>query len=344
MSIEARFETAYLFIIAFKSRLLLSDYKSRGDLFDYSDDIPYFCEDKSRKLKKHRRRKNMRNDLFRKDALDGIASPERVDQYIHVSSISTFVILGALFLFMVGVLVWGFCGHVSESVTIKGVVFPFEGTRSVTLPEDGVTRELYVKRGDYVRAGDRLALVSVNQRFSLLISPYEGTVLSAKERSTDFAAYEPIVNLFRQDSARRNREIVAVTSFENLRKLKDRMPVQVSPIDLPREKYGYMRGRIVEIADYPLSRQEALEYLKVDSYVSDIFPEKEEATYVVRILLEEDPERPGKILWSHAREEEQKIAMGTFCDIQIVTRRLPVYRKLFEEIDEKARAVRLWVE
>lgn len=116
-----------------------------------------------------------------------------------------------------------------------------------------------------MHTGDRLALVSIDRQFSVLTSPAEGTVLSAKERSTDFAAYEPRINLFLQDSSRRNRELVAVTTFENLRKLKMNMPVQVSPVDLPREKYGYMRGRIVGIDDYPLSKQEALDFLKVDS-------------------------------------------------------------------------------
>ena len=163
-----------------------------------------------------------------------------------------------------------------------------------------------------MHTGDRLALVSIDRQFSVLTSPAEGTVLSAKERSTDFAAYEPIINLFLQDSSRRNRELVAVTTFENLRKLKMNMPVQVSPVDLPREKYGYMRGRIVGIDDYPLSKQEALDFLKVDSYVSDIFPQEEVATYLVRILLEENPAQPGKILWSHEQTGEQEITMGTF--------------------------------
>ena len=69
----------------------------------------------------------MKNDLFRKEALQGRATPERMDEYIQVSSVSTFVILGALFLFMLGVLMWGFFGHVSETVTIQGVVSLLKG-------------------------------------------------------------------------------------------------------------------------------------------------------------------------------------------------------------------------
>ncbi len=284
----------------------------------------------------------MKNQLFRKTALDEIASPERVNEYIHVSSVSTFVILGGMFLFMCAVIVWGIWGHVTENVLIQGVVFPFEGSSSVTLPKDGVVREVFVKRGDYVREGDRLALVSIDQQFSLLTSQEEGMVIRAKERASQFSAYEPLVGLLRQDSARQGRESVAFTTFENLRKLKPGMPVQVSPADLPREKYGYMVGQIVRIDKYPLSKQEALEILKVESFTNDIFPEK--ATFAVRILLREDPDQPGHILWSHAKQRDVRIATGTFCNIQIITKRLPVYRKLFEEVDNTVRKVSLWVE
>lgn len=284
----------------------------------------------------------MKNQLFRKTALDEIASPEKVNEYIHVSSVSTFVILGGMFLFMCAVIVWGIWGHVTENVRIQGVVFPFEGSSSVTLPKDGRVREVFVKRGDRVREGDRLALVSIDQQFTLLTSQEEGLVILAKERSSQFAAYEPIFNLLRQDSTRLGREIIAFTTFENLRKLRLGMPVQVSPSDLPREKYGYMEGQIVSVDRYPISKQEALETLKVESFADDIFPEK--ATFAVRILLKEDPERPGQILWSHAKQRDVRIATGTFCNIQIITKRLPVYRKLFEEVDNTIRKASLWVE
>lgn len=284
----------------------------------------------------------MKKQLFRKTALDEMASPERIDEYIRISSVSTFVILGGLFGFMCAVIVWGVAGHVSENVKIQGVVFPFEGTRSVTLPKDGIVRELFVKRGDYVRAGDRVALVSVDQQFTVLSASADGTVLSYKERASQFTAYEPIVNLLRQDPVRKEREIIAFTTFENLRKLKKGMPVQVSPLDLPREKYGYIKGRIVGVDDYPLSKQEALNMLKVESFANDIFPEK--ATFAVRILLEEDPGKPGQVYWSHAKEKEVRIDTGTFCGIQIVTKRMPVYRKLFDEIDNTVRKASLWVE
>lgn len=284
----------------------------------------------------------MKKQLFRQTALDEMASPERIDEYIRISSVSTFVILGGLLLFMCALLIWGVAGHVSENVKIQGVVFPFEGTRSVKLPKDGVVRDLFVKRGDYVHAGDRLALVSIEQQFSVLFAPADGMVISSKDRSSQFVAYEPIVNLLRQDSSRCAREVIAFTTFENLRKLKVGMPVQVSPLDLPREKYGYMKGTIVGVDDYPLSKQEALNTLKVESFANDIFPEK--ATFAVRVLLTEDPEHAGKIHWSHAKEEDVHVDTGTFCNIQIVTKRMPVYMKLFEDIDDTVRKVSLWLE
>ena len=122
------------------------------------------------------------------------------------------------------------------------------------------------------------------------------------------------------------------------------MPVQVSPTDLPREKYGYMKGKITDIARYPLSKKEALDFLKVESFVNDIFPANEPATFIVRILLDEETGKSGQILWSHARQEKIKISTGTFCDIQITTKRMPVYQKLFEEVHNKVRTASLWFE
>lgn len=285
----------------------------------------------------------MKNQLFRKTALDQVSSPERLSDYIRVSSVSVFVILGALTLFMCAVIVWCVRGHLSESVTIQGIVFPFKGTEAVTLPVDGTVRELFVSRGQAVHAGDRLAVVGVDQQYSLLSSPMEGVVLAAKERTASFAAYEPIVSLLRQDSLRRGRELIAYTTFDNLRKLRIGMPVQVSPADLPREKYGYIKGTIVGVDDYPVSKSEALETLRVEAFANDIFPER--ATFPVRILLESDPERPGGLAWSHARAGEPvEVGTGTFCSIQIIVKRLPVYKKLFEEIDNTIRKTVLWVE
>lgn len=284
----------------------------------------------------------MSNEIFRKSALDKLASPEKVNEYIHVSSVSTFVILAGLILFMCAVIIWGIWGHVSENVRMQGVIFPFEGTTTISLPNDGMVHEVFVKRGDYVHQGDRLALVGVNTQSSILRSQESGIVMQLKSQSSTFKAYEPIFGLLRQDSIKRSREIIAFATFNDIRNLQLGMPVQVSPVDLPREKYGYMHGRIVSIAKYPITKKEVLDLVKVESMTQDIFPQQ--VAFVIRILLSQNPDMPGKIWWSHSQKEHIDIANGTFCNIQIQTKYRPVYQKLFEVVDETVNKMNLWLE
>ena len=46
------------------------------------------------------------NDLFRKKAVERITSPEKLNDYIHVTSPSIWMALGAIILILVGALVW----------------------------------------------------------------------------------------------------------------------------------------------------------------------------------------------------------------------------------------------
>lgn len=62
------------------------------------------------------------NTLFRKSSLDGISSPERLNDYIKVSNPSIWLVLAALFMLLAAVFVWGFTGSLPTAVSAEGVV------------------------------------------------------------------------------------------------------------------------------------------------------------------------------------------------------------------------------
>ena len=65
----------------------------------------------------------MNNNLFRKKNIEKIASPEQLDDYIHVSSPSAWIILAAFTILLIGVCVWGIFGRLDTTlpvVAIKG--------------------------------------------------------------------------------------------------------------------------------------------------------------------------------------------------------------------------------
>ncbi|MBV7272460.1 hypothetical protein JMF89_07180 [Clostridiaceae bacterium UIB06] len=65
----------------------------------------------------------MENNLFRKSSIERISSPEQLNDYLKVTNISVWCILGALFALLFGVMIWAFTGSIPETVKISGVAY-----------------------------------------------------------------------------------------------------------------------------------------------------------------------------------------------------------------------------
>jgi hypothetical protein len=60
--------------------------------------------------------------IFRQESIDRISSPDRLDEYIKVSSPSIWLVLIALFVLFASVSVWGFTGTLPKTLTVNGIV------------------------------------------------------------------------------------------------------------------------------------------------------------------------------------------------------------------------------
>ena len=110
---------------------------------------------------------------------------------LKVTALPTYLLACTALLLIVAFFVWGFLGSVSDKVYYSGVVFPSEGTTDVSLPNRGMVRTLFVRSGDHVSQGQTIALISVEDSYSILTSTVEGTVISTKVDNEPFEAFEP---------------------------------------------------------------------------------------------------------------------------------------------------------
>ncbi|MCD7926251.1 MAG: hypothetical protein LUI85_16825 [Bacteroides sp.] len=274
----------------------------------------------------------MNRKLFRQQAADTFTSPERINEYIRVTGPSLPVFLIALLVCVASACVWLFQGTVTDTVKLSGVIFPHRGVIGVNIPIGGVVTDVFAKRGRYVYQGEKLLGFVQNGASGVVTAPVTGVVLSYKAENEGFNAFESCVYLLPQEESMQNRDLITYVSFKELRKLAIGMEVQVSPADLSREEYGYMIGHIVEIANYPTDKAEAASRFKVEQFASDIFPK--ETAYEVKVVLDSAPGHPEQIRWSHRHRERINIAVGTFCNLQIVTRKRPVYELIFKLADK----------
>ncbi len=70
----------------------------------------------------------MDGSIFRKKSIDKVSSPEKLDDYIRVTTPGVWLVLGAMIIFLAGALIWGTMGeltiHNNDGTT--GTVSPIE--------------------------------------------------------------------------------------------------------------------------------------------------------------------------------------------------------------------------
>lgn len=104
-------------------------------------------------------------------------------------------------------------------------------------------------------------------------------------------------------------QIVCVMTAEASGKLKEGMEVQVSPDTASRDTYGYIKGSIEKISQYPVSEEEIAELLQNETLAASIMPEGN-VGMMVTVKLESDTDSRNHLAWSNKKGNQVKISQG----------------------------------
>ncbi|MCL6611569.1 MAG: NHLP bacteriocin system secretion protein [Peptococcaceae bacterium] len=105
----------------------------------------------------------MRQDLFRKVALDKLSSPEQLDQLITVTSPRAWFALAAIGAIMVAAALWGIFGSIPTKVYGQGIVTMSYGVYNIIPAGSGRITDIRVSAGDPVKKGDVVARIEQPQ-------------------------------------------------------------------------------------------------------------------------------------------------------------------------------------
>ena len=273
-----------------------------------------------------------------------LESPEQIGSVLKVTALPTYLLALTVVLLLGAFFVWGFLGSVSDKVYYSGVVFPLEGTTDVSLPNRGMVRSMFVHSGDRVNRGQSIALISLEDSYSILTSTVEGTVISTKVDNEPFEAFEPIVSVIDSlDRQSRESMVIAYVNNAGQRDLKVGMEAQVWPEDEKRDEIGYVRGRITRIDRYPVAANVVRQNLKSEEMAARLLASGE-MMYQVSIVLLSSPEDPSRYDWSFGEPEDVSMNVGTYCSVLSETRRRSMFRYLFESVRTRFRGAKLRVE
>ena len=272
-----------------------------------------------------------------------IRSPEQISDSLRITSIPTYLLAGAVIVLLGAFIVWGFLGNVSDKAYYSGVVFPVQGTTDITLPNKGMVRTMMVHKGDSVRQGQTVALVSIGDSHSFLTSTVNGLVISTKTDNEPFEAFDPIVSVIDGDASgdqQYHTQLIAYADNEAQRDLRIGMEAQVWPADEKRDEIGYVRGRITQVVRYPADADEVRQTLKSNILAKRLL-EQGDVVYEVRIDLLCSPENSTRYDWSFGEPADVRMDIGTYCSVLTETRRRSMFQYLFESARTQSRNLKL---
>jgi hypothetical protein len=193
----------------------------------------------------------VQRSIFRQTALDRLASPERLDELIEVTTPRLWLVLlgaGTLLLMAVG---WGLYGSVPTLVHGQGILIRDGSLQSVVTPDGGLVKELLVRVGDDVARDQVVARLTqpADNRTIYVTSPHAGRVIEMRvAEGSAVASGTPLLSV---EQPGRSLEAILYLPPIDAKKLQAGMRVQLGPASVKRDEYGLLLGRVATVGAYP---------------------------------------------------------------------------------------------
>jgi len=95
-------------------------------------------------------------------------------------------------------------------------------------------------------------------------------------------------------------------------------PVQIVLTAFRVEDYGFIRGRVVSVSEYPATDEELMATLRNEALAHALAAG--EPVHEVRVEMETDPNTPSGFSWSTPRGAAFRVTPGSLCNVSIITR------------------------
>ena len=277
----------------------------------------------------------MDNKIYKKDIV-------QLNENIKVKSLSVTIVLSTALILILSLCLWLFTGTVTEKSYVKGVVFPVGGTTDATLPQSGVVRSMFVQKGQTVRKGQQIALVSVDDAYSVISASVDGTIFSTKLDNEPFEAFEPIVSIVDpSDNSSGGLVLLAYSDLKNLKDLGVGQDVQVWPSNQKKDEIGYVRGNVSRVSHFPVARSEAASKVKISEYMSELIPENV-SYYELEVMFRRSPNNPSELDWTYNNMQHPDMKMGTLCDAIVIKNSYTIFQYLFLRAKASTHKVKEW--
>lgn len=245
--------------------------------------------------------------LFRKVALDRLSNPEQLDRLIQITNPRGWIALLTIGALLAGFTVWSVLGNVRTVVEGQGLLIPDENfppeVQPVTLTETGTLTALRVSDGQTVSAGQVIAVLETDAGEIEVTSPVFGRVVEMMAQEGDDVTPDSPFMMVVAPPMLTGKIYV---DFAEAQQIKPGMKVEVSPLTVPLQEFGFIPGEVLSVSEFPATDETA------DAFTP-------EGTVVLEVIVAlEQAETPTGYKWSFAEGPDVPLRPNVSCMVKIV--------------------------
>jgi multidrug efflux pump subunit AcrA (membrane-fusion protein) len=253
----------------------------------------------------------MKREVFRKEALERLSSPEQLDLLMPVTSSRAWFALAGIGLLLVMGLAWGIFGRVETTVEGTGLLMRQQGFQWIAAPRAGEVAEVFVDADSQVKQDEvLLTFLQAGPDESLqpteIRAPAAGRVLDTNVRpGSVVGAGESLISIESPESPL--QAVVYVPAADGF-KVQPDMNVRILPATAIRQGAVFLRGRVQTVARFPATNAQLMYSLQNEEWVSSLL----RLGPTLEVIIDIPSRRPLTELYS-----------GTPCDASIIVTKQP---------------------
>ncbi|MBI4276876.1 MAG: HlyD family efflux transporter periplasmic adaptor subunit [Armatimonadetes bacterium] len=260
----------------------------------------------------------MQQGLFRPAALERLSSPDQLDQLLQVTSPKGWLALASLTVLIVGAVVWSIVGSLATTVRAQGVLIKKGGAHVIASHAAGEITEVKVERGDVIARGQVVATVEpyATNVSRDVINPFPEPMRVLEIREDEGNPVSTGTAVINVEPINRPTLALIYLPATSAEQVHQGMPVQISPVSVKREKYGFIRGKVRSVAQFPSTRQGMQALLANESLVQHLLAASGGTPVEVEAELF-TANTPSGVQWSSSAGPPQVVSSGTLLQAEI---------------------------
>ena len=316
----------------------------------------------------------MNDNIFNRQALDKLRSPEKLDTMIRITGPVGWMGTASVALLCLAIVLWSFYGSFTEKAEGRGLILDSAGVVSVTHLAAGKITAVYVQTGSAVHRGEIIAHMDQPEQSADRRMAQYGTELAANDRDMRSRVYEydakrqtetvreevfcdydgvvdevmvnagtlvtegsPICTV-RLTQNRDDLTGIFYIPVDKGKRVEPGMTIQLAPNGVDVTQTGSLIGVVKSVSQYPISAEGVRKGLGNSQLAQYVLTQGGGAAVEVKFDLVRDENSESGYLWTSTVGKHRPITAGSFCTGSIVIEREPPIEKVFYKISQWLRS------